>query len=636
MPDYEQPYWSEWSDRIITRYNMKRVSGGNSSAEYHGPCPSCGGTDRFRINEYQNLVKVHCRQCGTDGFRDIINEMKHDGVWPVFKQEKPFEHKPTASDFENIIKLKPGSNMSTYIEAKQIELINAELDGDTVVIPLYNFSQEVVGHQRIAPNGLKKFNKGLVKDQAFGVIGTLTGDCTAWVTEGYATGVSVHMALDQQVPVIFALDAGTLPKICNAFFVQWPDITLQIAADNDTPGIAAAKASKRQYALPEIQGADWNDIHVGQGLDSVKQGLQRLHDAWVEPNILDELVWINDAQPILRSNYLIKGWLGREQMAVLYGQSNTGKSFLMLDMAYHIAAGRDWHGQRVKQGVTIYLAAEGGNGYLNRARVLQDHYQDENVKLAIRPCPVNLLNPEADLPKLKQLIDAVAEKHGKIELIVVDTLSRALSGGNENGPEDMTAYIANVDALREHAACAVATVHHSGKSTDTARGHSSLRAATDTEIELTYDEDAKMRFAKATKQRDIESGKEFAFELNAVELGVDEDGDPVTSCYVVPVDEERQQDAKVKFTKNENLVVSCFKQLWSEHVGKQNPGGTGWPDGGSRWVIEEDDLRKHFYGKVTATNKSQAYVRAVDGLLQKGELSKNEGFFWLVRQKYKL
>ena len=244
MPDYEQPYWSEWSDRIITRYNINSVSGGNSKgSEYHSACPSCGGTDRFRINEFQGMVKVHCRQC--NDFRSITDEMKHDGVWPVFKQENAFEHKPTASDFENIIKLKPGSNMSTYIEAKQIELINAELDGDTVVIPLYNFSQEVVGHQRISPNGLKKFNKGLVKDQAFGVIGTLTGNCTAWVTEGYATGVSVHMALDQQVPVIFALDAGTLPKICNAFAVQWPNIQLLIAADNDTPGIAAAKASKK-------------------------------------------------------------------------------------------------------------------------------------------------------------------------------------------------------------------------------------------------------------------------------------------------------------------------------------------------------------------------------------------------------
>ena len=75
MPDYEQPYWSEWSDRIITRYNMKKVSGGNAKAEYHGPCPACGGTDRFRINEYQGMVKVHCRQC--NDFRSITDEMKH-------------------------------------------------------------------------------------------------------------------------------------------------------------------------------------------------------------------------------------------------------------------------------------------------------------------------------------------------------------------------------------------------------------------------------------------------------------------------------------------------------------------------------------------------------------------------------
>ena len=78
-------------------------------------------------------------------FVSITDEMKHDGVWPVFKQENAFEHKPTASDFENIIKLKPSSNMSTYIEAKQIELINAELDGDTVVILSIILSKRLLG-----------------------------------------------------------------------------------------------------------------------------------------------------------------------------------------------------------------------------------------------------------------------------------------------------------------------------------------------------------------------------------------------------------------------------------------------------------------------------------------------------------
>ena len=323
-------------------------------------------------------------------------------------------------------------------------------------------------------------------------------------------------------------------------------------------------------------------------------------------------------------------------MTVVYGQSNTGKSFFTLDMSYHIAAGRTWHGHNVKQGVVLYYAAEGGSGYLNRARAIQDHYGDENVPLAIRPCPVNLLDPEADLPKLLAQIDMVKELHGPVALIVVDTLSRALVGGNENGPEDMTAYIANSDVLREHGQCSVLSVHHSGKATDLARGHSSLRAATDTEIEVAVDEISGLRFAKTTKQREIEGGREFAFELETVVLGDDEDGDQVTSCFVLPVTDERKQEAKVKLSKNEKLWINCFTQLWGELVGEANPGGPGYPEIGTRWIISEEDIRKHFSGKVTAVNKNQAYTRAIEGLLEKGQIAKNEDNFWLVPGKYKL
>ena len=85
-----------------------------------------------------------------------------------------------------------------------------------------------------------------------------------------------------------------------------------------------------------------------------------------------------DAEPVLTSNYLIKGWLGGQQKTVIYGQSNVGKSFFTLDLAYHIAAGRDWHGIEVKQGTVLYLAGEGGQG-LARMRAVQDHYGDKNV-----------------------------------------------------------------------------------------------------------------------------------------------------------------------------------------------------------------------------------------------------------------
>ena len=63
-----------------------------------------------------------------------------------------------------------------------------------------------------------------------------------------------------------------------------------------------------------------------------------------------------------------------------------------------------------------------------------------------------------------------------------------------------------------------------GKANDGARGHK-YPDTTDTEIELAIDETSGLRFAKAIKQREIASNKEFAFELNTVTLGMDEDGD---------------------------------------------------------------------------------------------------------------
>ena len=524
-----------------------------------------------------------------------------------------------------------------YHERKGVDLIGAVLEGSDVVVPLFNTNREQVGHQRITPSGDKRFNPGLKKDGGvFGVVGKLDFQGKCFVSEGWATSVSVHMSTGaDKTPVIFALDAGNLATVCQALQETWPEMELVIAADNDVnqKGQDAAKSTGLPWAAPAMPDTDWNDLHASQGLQAVATGLKTLNRP---ESLLDELVWIGDAQPVLQSNYLIKNWLGSKQMTVVYGQSNTGKSFFTLDMSYHIAAGRDWHGHNVKQGVVLYYAAEGGSGYLNRARAIQDHYGDENVPLAIRPCPVNLLDPSADLPKLLSQIDMVKDMHGDIALIVVDTLSRALVGGNENGPEDMTAYIANSDALREHGQCSVLSVHHSGKATDLARGHSSLRAATDTEIEVAVDEVSGIRFARTTKQREIEGGREFAFELETVTLGQDEDGDNVTSCFVLPVTEDRKQEAKVKLSKNEKLLVNCFTQLWGEHVGQANPAGPGYPESGTRWMIEEEDLRKHFAGKATAVNKNQAYNRAVEGLLEKGQIAKNEDNFWLVPGKYKL
>jgi hypothetical protein len=120
-------------------------------------------------------------------------------------------------------------------------------------------------------------------------------------------------------------------------------------------------------------------------------------------------------------------------------------------------------------------------------------------------------------------------------LIIIDTLARAMGGGDENSGQDMGALIRNVDLIRERTGAHVMLIHHSGKDTSRgARGHSSLRAAADTEIELTRSGEVVM--AEAKKQRDVSVLGRFAYTLLPVTIGQDGDGDDVTSAVVEPTE----------------------------------------------------------------------------------------------------
>ena len=121
--------------------------------------------------------------------------------------------------------------------------------------------------------GKRDLTHGLSKDGGvFGVVGKgLTRGGAIWVAEGWATACSVHMATSR--PVIFALDAGNMPAVCNAIEAEWPEARLRIAADNDEKGLAAARATGKPYAVPALPGADWNDVHASAGISAVKAGL---------------------------------------------------------------------------------------------------------------------------------------------------------------------------------------------------------------------------------------------------------------------------------------------------------------------------------------------------------------------------
>ena len=244
----------------------------------------------------------------------------------------------------------------------------------------------------------------------------------------------------------------------------------------------------------------------------------------------------------LKSNPLIQDVLEREGLSCVYGDSHSGKTWLMLDLAYHVATGTPWNGRDAKHGLVIYLAAEAGKSIFKRLAALKKKHGDaaRGAALEVIPATFDFRSNKADVSAVAEHIRKVEEKHGvKAEFIVCDTLSPAMAGGDENSSVDMGALVAHADFLRERTSAHLALVHHTGKDkAKGARGHSILRAAVDTEIEIRYadgeDENNSfaLREAKITKQRDGETGFRVNFRLEARPLWLDDKGRVVTSCTI--------------------------------------------------------------------------------------------------------
>ncbi len=342
------------------------------------------------------------------------------------------------------------------------------------------------------------------------------------------------------------------------------------------------------------------------------------------------IITAGQARYVTKQHYLIKQWLPFEGTGVLVGPSNTGKTFIALDMAMSIAAGTDWHGHKVRQGAVLYLATEGSFSFKNRMAALKDDRGlTDNVPLIARADMVNLLDKEADLGELAALADEIKGEHGPLRMIVVDTLARAMAGGNENAPDDMGKLLNNVEALRQGTEAFVLLIHHTGKDeTKGARGHSLLKGAADTILLLSKRDDDLLEL-KSDKQRDMASPRPKAFRLETVECGKDEDLDPVTTCVMRSADAAELKAKPQPGGSNQELLMECYTQLRLESTGEPNPGGAGFPEQSQYWCVPNDRLKEMFVGKKVGSNSSSAYSGALKGLISRTLLQKNGGVVWM-------
>jgi len=291
-----------------------------------------------------------------------------------------------------------------------------------------------------------------------------------------------------------------------------------------------------------------------------------LNESGLSLNFMDEI------EPVTEAQDFVEGLFCEGQFSVIYGESNTGKTFFATDVAMHVALGWPWRGGEVQQGAVLYVAAEGGYGIKNRVAAFKEHHGiTGRVPFVVVPESVDLLNPDGDADRITTAARQVEECTGfPVKMIVVDTLSRALAGGDENTSRDMGALVNNVDKLRWQTGAHICLVHHAGKDTSKgARGHSLLRAATDTEVEIVRPEEGGMAVANVRKQRELPCEGVFSFKLEPIELGRDHRGKPVTSCVVTHTDATATRKSGAKLTPDQKAFLDVVKSALAdegEHI----------------------------------------------------------------------
>lgn len=193
----------------------------------------------------------------------------------------------------------PEKGRSPYLDRKQIVGINVRYGRDGRLLVPMKTVKGIVGLQVIHPERQADTGRdkqywpfGMQKEGAYCLIGPVPDPgAPILIAEGYATGVSLHMATSLTVCVAF--DAGNLLPAGKAMRDEYPGRPLIFCADDDwkttkadkvtpwNPGVEKANNAAvilgGLHVVPAFDGereekwTDWNDLHLSEGLDAVRR-----------------------------------------------------------------------------------------------------------------------------------------------------------------------------------------------------------------------------------------------------------------------------------------------------------------------------------------------------------------------------
>ena len=490
-----------------------------------------------------------------------------------------------------------------YLKRKGIQTHGVRITGDgRLMVPLYDADGTLSTLQYIDEDGGKLYHPGGQTGGKFWMVGSLDEPGTLFVAEGFATAATIHETTDR--PVVVAYSASNLVPVTGTLREMYgatQDIV--IVADHDQSGVgqryaeqASAKYGARMV-MPPILG-DAND-YAQAGHDLAGLLIQQTGTA-----VIDKLKVVFGDQ--LGSDYeapdeLVEGLMTIGSSVVVYGDSNSGKTFWALSVATAIATGTDCYGRKTDPGLVVYLASEAPASIRSRMQAIKKFHGCNLENLAMVPVPMNFYSGDQDAHDVIELVRAVEQIKGRpVRLIIGDTLARMSAGANENSGEDMGPVMARFDQVATATGAALMIIHHNGKdAAKGARGWSGIRAHIDTEIEVTEKEGT--RSVTVTKQRELPSkGDTIYFKLEIIEMGITKFGGAATTCVAIPDDESSATKPHKKPSKHDENNRTVERAWWSSGAEERN----GLP------YLSRSSLRdllvKDGMSERTAKNKTEA------------------------------
>jgi hypothetical protein len=237
-----------------------------------------------------------------------------------------------------------------------------------------------------------------------------------------------------------------------------------------------------------------------------------------------KLYTIAELRSLPQPKWLIKGLIPERSLVIPYGPPKKGKTFLVISQSMHVAAGAEWCGRAVEQGIVVYIAGEGVGGMPDRIAAMQAHHGfPDEIPFYVVTRAINFSLPSA----VNELIEAVRSQVGEqsVAMVVVDTLARAMPGVDENSSQEIGLVIAACDRVKETLNCTVVPIHHSGKEvTKGLRGSSAIQGAVDASFSIDCDDKILRAGSRVTMtptdQKEADPGPPMSFLMTEVATGI--------------------------------------------------------------------------------------------------------------------